>query len=263
MPMKKRTAVVTEAVCCFSPLFLGKNWSKFSLLFHFLRVTKSCCFPTLANEMRTHLCAKENATEMCMPFFKRERENGARVRRQPSKSFRRRKCFLFLSFPRNFIRGAASGFREAKPSSPLFFKEKLTLVLSFLCAFSSLKKQKKKWEKQALNQNGKPLRVKMHVKTNDKVIVIAGADKGKVTEVVEVFTKNGQILCKDVNIKTKHVKPRNEGESGSIIQREFPIHHSNVMHYSAAEKKRSRVGKKMEGDKKVRVLKATGEVLAN
>ena len=48
----------------------------------------------------------------------------------------------------------------------------------------------------------------------------------------------------------EHVKPRNEGESGSIIQREFPIHHSNVMHYSAAEKKRSRVGKKMEGDKK-------------
>ena len=97
-----------------------------------------------------------------------------------------------------------------------------------MCAFSSLKQQKKKWEKQALNQNGKPLRVKMHVKTNDKVIVIAGADKGKVTEVVEVFTKNGQILCKDVNIKTKHVKPRNEGESGNIIQREFPIHHSNV-----------------------------------
>jgi large subunit ribosomal protein L24 len=192
----------------------------------------------------------------------RERENGARVRRQPSKSFRRRKCFLFLSSSRNFIRGTASGFREAKPS-PSLSVEKLTFVLSFLCAFSSLKQQKKKWEKQALNQNGKPLRVKMHVKTNDKVIVIAGADKGKVTEVVEVFTKNGQILCKDVNIKTKHVKPRNEGESGSIIQREFPIHHSNVMHYSAAEKKRSRVGKKMEGDKKVRVLKATGEVLAN
>ena len=123
--------------------------------------------------------------------------------------------------------------------------------------------QKKKWEKQELNQNGKPARVKMHVKTNDKVIVIAGADKGKVTEVVEVFTKNGSILCKDVNIKTKHVKPMNEGESGSIIQREFPIHHSNVMHYSPAEKKRSRVGKKMEGDKKVRYLKSTGEVLAH
>jgi len=154
-----------------------------------------------------------------------------------------------------------------KQNPPPLERETHVILLSFLCALNSFlshqKQQKKKWEKQALNQNGKPLRAKMHVKANDKVVVIAGADKGKVTEVVEVFTKNGQILCKDVNIKTKHVKPRNEGESGSIIQREFPIHHSNVMHYSATEKKRSRVGKKMEGDKKVRVLKATGEVLAN
>lgn len=157
--------------------------------------------------------------------------------------------FSSLSLSSRSLRGDA---RVASPSAmPM---KKRTAVVT---------EAKKKWEKQALNQNGKPLRVKMHVKANDKVVVIAGADKGKVTEVVEVFTKNGQILCKDVNIKTKHVKPRNEGESGSIIQREFPIHHSNVMHYSAAEKKRSRVGKKMEGDKKVRVLKATGEVLAN
>jgi len=139
----------------------------------------------------------------------------------------------------------------------------LSVSLSRFFLRTNATPQKKKWEKQELNQNGKPSRVKMHVKTNDKVVVIAGADKGKVTEVVEVFTKNGSILCKDVNIKTKHVKPMNEGESGSIIQREFPIHHSNVMHYSPAEKKRSRVGKKMEGDKKVRYLKSTGEVLAN
>ena len=65
----------------------------------------------------------------------------------------------------------------------------------------------------------------MHVKTNDKVVVITGADKGKVTEVVEVFTKSGTILCKDVNIKTKHVKPKGEGETGQIIQKEWPIHH--------------------------------------
>ena len=114
-----------------------------------------------------------------------------------------------------------------------------------------------------MKPNGKAQRVKMHVKTNDKVIVVAGADRGKVSEVVEVFTKTGEVLCKDVNVKTKHMKPRQEGESGSIIQREFPIHHSNVMHYSEKEQKRSRVGKKMEGDKKVRYLKATGEVLSN
>ena len=54
----------------------------------------------------------------------------------------------------------------------------------------------------------------MHVKTNDKVVVVSGADKGKVTEVVELFTKSGEILCKDVNVKTKHVKPKGEGETG-------------------------------------------------
>ena len=96
-----------------------------------------------------------------------------------------------------------------------------------------------------------------------RVVVIAGADKGKVTNVVEVFTKTGEVLCKDVNVKTKHVKPRGEGETGQIIQREFPIHHSNVMHYSEAKSVRSRIGTKEEGGKKVRVLKKTGEVLAN
>jgi len=122
---------------------------------------------------------------------------------------------------------------------------------------------KKKWEKQALTSRGLPVRIPMHVKTNDKVIVIAGADKGKVTNVVEVFTKTGEVLCKDVNVKTKHVKPRGEGETGQIIQREFPIHHSNVMHYSEEQKVRSRIGTKEQDGKKVRVLRKTGEVLAN
>ena len=66
-----------------------------------------------------------------------------------------------------------------------------------------------------------------------------------------------------MNIKTKHVKPKGEGETGQIIQKEWPIHHSNVMHWSEDKKVRSRVGHKMEGDKKVRFLKKTGEVLAN
>lgn len=122
---------------------------------------------------------------------------------------------------------------------------------------------KKKWEKQALTPRGLPVRIPMHVKTGDKVIVISGADKGKVTEIVEVFTKDGTVLCKDVNVKTKHVKPRGEGETGQVIQREFPIAHSNVQHYSEAQKVRSRIGSKVVDGKKVRVLKKTGEVLAN
>lgn len=136
-----------------------------------------------------------------------------------------------------------------------------TDFIGCVCVLSTA--QKKKWEKQALTSRGLPVRIPMHVKTNDKVIVIAGADKGKVTNVVEVFTKTGEVLCKDVNVKTKHVKPRGEGETGQIIQREFPIHHSNVMHYSEEQKVRSRIGTKEQDGKKVRVLRKTGEVLAN
>lgn len=54
----------------------------------------------------------------------------------------------------------------------------------------------------------------MYVKMNDKVVVIAGADKGKVTNVVEVFIKIGEVFCKDVNVKMKYVKLCGEGEMG-------------------------------------------------
>ena len=104
----------------FFSSFLGQNWAKFSLLSHFLRVMKSCCFPTLANEMRTQKCAKENATEMRVLFFKREGEKTARVfvvvvSRQSR--FVAENVFCSSRLLLNFIRGAASGFREAKPSS--------------------------------------------------------------------------------------------------------------------------------------------------
>ena len=118
MPMRKRTAVVTEAVCCFSPLFRAKIGPNS----RFLRVTKRCCFPTLANEMRTILRAKETATEMSKLFFKRERANGARVRRQPSKSFRRRKCFLFLSFPPILSEGLLQVLEKQNPPLLCFSK---------------------------------------------------------------------------------------------------------------------------------------------
>merc|ERR1712100_848400 len=104
------------------------------------------------------------------------------------------------------------GHKKTKSTRAMPTPQKRTAVVT---------EAKKKWEKQELNQNGKPARVKMHVKTNDKVVVIAGADKGKVTEVVEVFTKNGSILCKDVNIKTKHVKPMMKVKAGVLFKESF------------------------------------------
>mmetsp|Transcript_8865 Transcript_8865/g.54563 ORF Transcript_8865/g.54563 Transcript_8865/m.54563 type:complete len:124 (-) Transcript_8865:644-1015(-) len=120
----------------------------------------------------------------------------------------------------------------------------------------------KKWKKQAVNENGKPIRVRMHVKKGDTVVVIAGKDKGQVSQVEEVFTKTGQVLVKDVNKKVKHSKPVQEGEAGQIREMEFPIHHSNVMHYSKEKQVRSRVGYKVDSDgKKTRYLVKTGEQL--
>ena len=120
----------------------------------------------------------------------------------------------------------------------------------------------KDWEHQPLTSNGKPVLLDLHVKTGDTVKVIAGADKGKVGKSTKVNRKTGQVVMEGVNVRTRHVKPAGE-EEGQIVKAEFPIHHSNVQHFSEAQGVVSRIGHKMEGDKKVRYLKKTGEVLAN
>ncbi len=103
---------------------------------------------------------------------------------------------------------------------------------------------------------------KMHVKTGDTVQVIAGKDKGKVGEVIKALPQLSKVLIKGVNIKTKHVKPQQEGESGRILTQEFPIHSSNVMLYSNKQNVASRVCYTFTPEgKKVRKLKKTGEIL--
>ncbi|MBP0029882.1 50S ribosomal protein L24 [Roseofilum reptotaenium CS-1145] len=108
----------------------------------------------------------------------------------------------------------------------------------------------------------KSLATKMHVKKGDTVQVIAGKDKGKVGEVLEALPKLSKVVVQNVNIRTKHVKPRQEGESGQIKTFEAPIHSSNVMLYSTKEKVASRVSYTVNEDgKKVRMLKKTGEII--
>lgn len=105
-------------------------------------------------------------------------------------------------------------------------------------------------------------RHRMHVKKGDTVQVIAGNDKGKVGAIEEVFPKTSKVLIKGVNVKTKHIKPQGEGESGRIETLEFPIHSSNVMLYSEKQKVRSRVCYTFTEDgRKVRMLKKTGEII--
>jgi large subunit ribosomal protein L24 len=101
----------------------------------------------------------------------------------------------------------------------------------------------------------------MHVKVGDTVQVITGKDKGKIGTVQRTSAKTSQIIVDGVNVQTKHQKPQNEGESGQIIQREAPIHSSNVMLYSEKQKTVSRVCYTMKDGKKVRMLKKTGEII--
>ncbi|MER3435353.1 MAG: 50S ribosomal protein L24 [Leptolyngbya sp. ERB_1_1] len=103
---------------------------------------------------------------------------------------------------------------------------------------------------------------KMHVKTGDTVQVIAGNDKGKVGEIVRAFPKLSKVIVRGVNVKTKHIKPKQEGESGRIETLEFPIHSSNVMLYSEKQKVASRVCYTFTEDgRKVRKLVKTGEII--
>ncbi|MBE9169489.1 50S ribosomal protein L24 [Pleurocapsales cyanobacterium LEGE 06147] len=111
-------------------------------------------------------------------------------------------------------------------------------------------------------QNKSPKGYKIHVKKGDTVQVISGRDKGKVAEVIRVIPKSSQVSLKGVNVKTKHVKPQQEGESGQIVTFEAPIHSSNVMLYSTKEKVASRVCYTFTEDgRKVRMLKKTGEII--
>ncbi|MDX2229280.1 MAG: 50S ribosomal protein L24 [Leptolyngbyaceae cyanobacterium bins.349] len=102
----------------------------------------------------------------------------------------------------------------------------------------------------------------MHVKKGDTVQVIAGKDKGKVGEILLTIPKDSQVVVKGVNLRTKHIKPQQEGESGQIVTSEAPIHSSNVMLYSDKQKVASRICYTFNADgRKVRMLKKTGEII--
>lgn len=96
----------------------------------------------------------------------------------------------------------------------------------------------------------------MKIKKNDTVMVITGKDKGKQGVVLFAFPKESKVLIQGINVVTKHMKKTNES-AGQKIQKELPIHVSNVMLLDA-QGKVSRVGYEIEkGAKKVRVLKTT------
>ena len=99
----------------------------------------------------------------------------------------------------------------------------------------------------------------MKIKKGDMVKVIAGKDKDKEGKVIAVNKKNNTLLVEGVNMVTKHAKPSMANQQGGILHQEAAIHASNVMYLHKGQA--TRIGFKMDGDKKVRFAKATGEVI--
>ncbi|KZK73760.1 MAG: 50S ribosomal protein L24 [Pelodictyon luteolum] len=71
-------------------------------------------------------------------------------------------------------------------------------------------------------------RVKLHVKKNDTVVVLSGNDRGKSGKVLRVYPVKNRVIVEGVNIRKRHMRPTQSNPQGSIIEREFPIHASNV-----------------------------------
>ena len=99
----------------------------------------------------------------------------------------------------------------------------------------------------------------MKIKKGDTVKVIAGKDKDKEGKVLAVNAKNNSVVVEGVNMITKHTKPSVSNQNGGIVNQEAPIDASNVMYMHKGQA--TRIGYKMDGDKKVRIAKSTGEVI--
>ena len=100
----------------------------------------------------------------------------------------------------------------------------------------------------------------MNLKVGDKVIVIAGSNKGREGTIKKVLRDENKLIVEGVNLVKKHQKASGQ-ESGGILEIEAPIHASNVMIIDPKTKKPTRIGKKIVKDKKVRIAKKSSEVL--
>ena len=99
----------------------------------------------------------------------------------------------------------------------------------------------------------------MKIKKGDMVKVIAGKDKDKEGKVLAVNHDKNTVIVEGVNMITKHTKPSAANQNGGIVKQEGPIDASNVMYIHKGQA--TRVGFKMDGDKKVRFAKSIGEVI--
>jgi large subunit ribosomal protein L24 len=108
------------------------------------------------------------------------------------------------------------------------------------------------------------VRKKKHpsIKKNDKVIVLAGKEKGKIGNVLKVDSEKGCVVVEKVNMVKRHTRPGGKSAQGGIVEKEAPIHVSNLMVVCSKCAEPARIGKRiLEDGSKVRVCKKCGELL--
>ena len=101
----------------------------------------------------------------------------------------------------------------------------------------------------------------MNVKKGDTVIVLSGKDKGKQGKILAAMPEDQRVIVQNVNVITAHVKPRKQGETGGIVEREAALYASKVQVVCPKCGKGTRVAHKVEGGKKTRVCKKCGAEL--
>ena len=98
------------------------------------------------------------------------------------------------------------------------------------------------------------------IRKGDNVVVLAGKDKGRTVEVLRVMPKEDRALVRGINMVVRHQR-QTQAQEGGLIRKEAPIHLSNLAVADPKDGKPTRVGFRMEGDKKVRFAKTTGDVI--
>ncbi len=99
---------------------------------------------------------------------------------------------------------------------------------------------------------------KLKIKKGDKVVVLTGRDKGKTGQVLKALPRANKVIVQGINMAKRHTRP-SQTSGGGIIEKETPIHISNVSHIDPKDNKATRVGFKVVGGEKVRIARRSGE----
>lgn len=95
----------------------------------------------------------------------------------------------------------------------------------------------------------------MKIRKGDNILVISGKDRGKTAKILKAFPKKGRVLVEGVNLRSKHIKPKKQGEKGQVVKIPLPLNVSNVKIVCPKCGKATRLGYKITGDKKFRICK--------